>query len=110
MMSCEIELIGPEIAATSQGPLFLPSAITEGISSLDLPDGNLSGSLFSKPISVSVDNLLSPSHTLIDIHCQDHKGLLYDIMKTLKDCDIQVDIHTCALFLLYQRAIIHFFA
>jgi len=43
-----------------------------------------------KETVVNVDNSLSPSHTLLQIHCVDHKGLLYDIMRTLKDHDIQV--------------------
>uniref|UniRef100_A0A7C9AQ50 ACT domain-containing protein ACR n=2 Tax=Opuntia streptacantha TaxID=393608 RepID=A0A7C9AQ50_OPUST len=43
-----------------------------------------------KETVVNVDNSLSPSHTLLQIHCVDHKGLLYDIMRTLKDHDIQI--------------------
>ncbi|GMH12763.1 hypothetical protein Nepgr_014604 [Nepenthes gracilis] len=43
-----------------------------------------------KKVSISVDNSLSPCHTLLQIHCVDHKGLLYDIVRTLKDCDIQI--------------------
>nr|POE81469.1 act domain-containing protein acr9 [Quercus suber] len=43
-----------------------------------------------KKASVTVDNSLSPAHTLLQIHCADHKGLLYDIMRTLKDCNIQI--------------------
>lgn len=37
-----------------------------------------------------MDNSLSPTYTLIQLHCFDHKGLLYDIMRTLKDYNIQV--------------------
>ncbi|GAB2235049.1 hypothetical protein Droror1_Dr00004327 [Drosera rotundifolia] len=43
-----------------------------------------------KKASVNIDNAMSPSHTLLQIHCVDHKGLLYDIMRTLKDHDIQI--------------------
>ncbi|KAI5666062.1 hypothetical protein M9H77_15915 [Catharanthus roseus] len=39
---------------------------------------------------VMVDNSLSPAHTLLQINCVDHKGFLYDILRTLKDCHIQV--------------------
>ncbi|CAO2840615.1 unnamed protein product [Amaranthus hypochondriacus] len=39
---------------------------------------------------VNVDNSLSPSHTLLQIHCVDHKGLLYDIMRTLKKHDVKI--------------------
>ncbi|KAL2899055.1 ACT domain-containing protein ACR9 [Bienertia sinuspersici] len=43
-----------------------------------------------KKAVVNVDNSLSPSHTLLQIHCIDHKGLLYDIMRTLKDHDVKI--------------------
>lgn len=43
-----------------------------------------------KKAVVNVDNSLSPNQTLLQIHCVDHKGLLYDIMRTLKDHDIKV--------------------
>lgn len=45
-----------------------------------------------KKANVTVDNSLSPAHTLLQIHCADQKGLLYDIMRTLKDCNIQVKL------------------
>nr|CAB3452885.1 unnamed protein product [Digitaria exilis] len=41
-------------------------------------------------ISVTMDNSLSSVHTLIQIQCGDRKGLLYDIMRTVKDCNIQI--------------------
>ncbi|KAJ0970156.1 hypothetical protein J5N97_023033 [Dioscorea zingiberensis] len=37
-----------------------------------------------------MDNSLSPAHTLIQIVRPDHKGLHYDIMRTLKDYNIQI--------------------
>ncbi|CAO2824904.1 unnamed protein product [Amaranthus hypochondriacus] len=43
-----------------------------------------------KKAVVNVDNSLSPNQTLLQIHCVDHKGLLYDIMRTLKDHDIKI--------------------
>lgn len=89
MMSVEIELAGPEVTACSQGSSFLPPAITEEIFSLELPNERLNGSAASNNLSVTMDNSLSPSHTLIQIICQDHKGLIYDIMRTLKDYNIQ---------------------
>lgn len=46
-----------------------------------------------KKAGVVIDNSLSPAHTLLQISCVDHKGFLYDIMRTLKDCNIQVLIH-----------------
>ncbi|KAE8670666.1 ACT domain-containing protein ACR9 [Hibiscus syriacus] len=90
LVSCEIESAGLEITTFSQGTLFLPSSVTEDMFNLELPAGHPSGLLTSNPISVTVDNTLSPSHTLIQILCQDHKGLIYDTMRTLKDYNIQV--------------------
>ncbi|CAN6710599.1 unnamed protein product [Malus baccata var. baccata] len=90
LLSCEIELAGSEVTACSQGSPYLPSAITEEMFSLELPNGCLSRSVASNPVSVTVDNHLSPSLTLVQIFCQDHKGLIYDIMRTLKDYNIQV--------------------
>ncbi|KAL0370005.1 UNVERIFIED_CONTAM: ACT domain-containing protein ACR9 [Sesamum angustifolium] len=43
-----------------------------------------------KRASVKTDNSLSPAHTLLQINCVDHKGFLYDIMRTLKDCNIKI--------------------
>ncbi|KAE9445503.1 hypothetical protein C3L33_22600, partial [Rhododendron williamsianum] len=62
MISCAIQIVGPEISACSQGHSFLPPAIAED----HFDDEHRSG-----------------SH---------HKGLLYDIMRTLKDYNIQVDV------------------
>ncbi|XAR72140.1 [Protein-PII] uridylyltransferase [Bertholletia excelsa] len=89
MISCEIELAGPEITSCSQGSLFLPTEITEDICGFDLPGQSKNGFSASNH-AITVDNSLSPSHTLVQIFCQDHKGLLYDIMRTLKDYNIQL--------------------
>lgn len=43
-----------------------------------------------KKADINIDNSLRPSHTLLQVHCLDQKGLLYDIMRTLKDCNIKV--------------------
>ncbi|CBI31402.3 hypothetical protein VitviT2T_019506 [Vitis vinifera] len=89
MISCEIELAGPEVTGCSQGSSFLPPAITEEIFSLELPDGHQNGSPASNALIVTMDNSLSPSHTHVHIICQDQKGRIYDIMRTLKDYNIQ---------------------
>ncbi|OVA06940.1 ACT domain [Macleaya cordata] len=91
MISCDIELAVPEIATSSQGNSFLPPVLAEEMFSLELPnEHHPSGSSDQTNVSVTMDNSLSPAHTLIQIHCQDHKGLLYDIMRTLKDYNIQI--------------------
>lgn len=90
LLSCEIESAGREVTACSQGSSFLPSAITDDMFSLELPAGHPSGFLAPAPTTITVDNALSPSHTLVQILCRDRKGLIYDIMRTLKDYNIQV--------------------
>ncbi|KAJ7972336.1 ACT domain-containing protein [Quillaja saponaria] len=90
IITFEIEMVGPEIAACSQASSFLPSAITEDMFDLEVSDKLPSGILTSESVSISMDNMLSPSHTLVQLVCQDHKGLLYDIMRTLKDYNIQI--------------------
>ncbi|XP_031278818.1 ACT domain-containing protein ACR10 isoform X2 [Pistacia vera] len=90
MISCDIELVGTEITACSQASSFLQSVITEDMFHLEMPNELPSRSLTSNSVSVTMDNMLSPGHTLVQINCQDHKGLLYDIMRTLKDYNIQI--------------------
>ncbi|KAJ6417591.1 hypothetical protein OIU84_003338 [Salix udensis] len=89
MISCDIEMVGLESTACSAESSFLPTAITENILPLQMPD-EAPSSLTSTNVSVIMDNMLSPAHTLVQIVCQDHKGLLYDIMRTLKDYNIQI--------------------
>jgi len=90
VLTIDIELVGLEITACSQASSFLPAAITEDNYNLMLPDLVRSGTLRSDYVSITMDNMLSPAHTLFQIMCQDHKGLLYDIMRTLKDYNIKV--------------------
>ncbi|KAF2307426.1 hypothetical protein GH714_028479 [Hevea brasiliensis] len=72
MISCDIEMVGPEITACSQESSFLPTTITDDMLHLEIPD-ELPSSLTSASVSVTMDNLLSPAHTLVQIACQDHK-------------------------------------
>lgn len=54
-----------------------------------------------KKSCVNIDNSLSPAHTLLQINCVDHKGFLYDILRTVKDFGIQVLIFvslTCSYY------------
>ncbi|KAL8508737.1 hypothetical protein ACS0TY_016093 [Phlomoides rotata] len=87
-VSCEIELVGPEITSCCQDPRFLWDALSEDMFNVDLSVQN--ESIAFRCPSITMDNLLSPSHTLVQIVCQDHKGLLYDVMRTLKDYNIQI--------------------
>ncbi|KAK1403376.1 ACT domain-containing protein [Heracleum sosnowskyi] len=90
MISCDIEKVGPEITVCSQESTFLPPEITEDMFNSKKHDQHLRESLPFEGVSVTMDNSLSPAHTLVQIVCQDHKGLLYDIMRTLKDYNIQI--------------------
>lgn len=92
LMSCEIELAGPEFTACSQGSPYLPSSIAEELFSLELPFGPPNRHLPLNSVVVDMDNAISRSHTVLQLLCLDHKGLVYDIMRTLKDYSIQVFI------------------
>ncbi|KAJ9181531.1 hypothetical protein P3X46_009654 [Hevea brasiliensis] len=88
MISCDIEMVGPEITACSQESSLLPTKITDDMLHLEIPD-ELQNLQTCSSVSVTMDNSLSPAHTLVQIACQDHKGLLYDILRTLKDYNIK---------------------
>ncbi|KAF3441808.1 hypothetical protein FNV43_RR15723 [Rhamnella rubrinervis] len=90
IISCDLEKVDSEITACSQASSFLPSAITEDEFGMEMSDELPSGSLTSSNVSIVMDNSLSPGHTLVQIICQDHKALLYDIMRTFKDYNIQI--------------------
>ncbi|XP_075633597.1 ACT domain-containing protein ACR9-like [Castanea sativa] len=80
----------------NHGISSLSSEVAEELFGYELSDKEIRSQALSpdmsklKKASVAVDNSLSPAHTLLQIHCPDHKGLLYDIMRTLKDCNIQI--------------------
>ncbi|CAL9120749.1 unnamed protein product [Musa acuminata var. zebrina] len=90
--SCEIELA----ESFQQGFSSLLPAALEELFRLEMSGGEVCSQTLSpemkrlKKADVNIDNSLSHSHTLIQIHCVDQKGLLYDILRTLKDCSIQV--------------------
>ncbi|KAL6585410.1 hypothetical protein OROMI_002054 [Orobanche minor] len=97
-ISCDIEMVSPETAFSCQEPSFLSEAVARHMFDMEYnlsPDtcsinGHQNDSVAFKCPSITTDNLLSPSHTLVQIVCEDHKGLLYDVMRTLKDCNIQI--------------------
>ncbi|KAF0924098.1 hypothetical protein E2562_008421 [Oryza meyeriana var. granulata] len=91
-ISCEILLA----EGFQQGFSSLPPTISEELFRLELADSdNCSGSLCAEmkrmqKATINFDNSLSPAHTLLQINCADQKGLLYDILRTMKDCSIKV--------------------
>nr|GEU66342.1 ACT domain-containing protein ACR9-like [Tanacetum cinerariifolium] len=95
-ISCELHLAGPGYNV-QQGRSCISEAIAEELFSNELfakEDCLSSDVLKVKKASITVDNLLSPTHTLLQIHCLDQKGLVYDILKISKDCDIRDDCFT----------------
>ncbi|KAF3784401.1 ACT domain-containing protein [Nymphaea thermarum] len=84
MISCELELVDPEMGSCQQ------ASSSSDLASL-FTEQTTHGNQNSDPnVSVTIDNSLSPSHTVVQILSCDHKGLLYDVMRTLKDYNIQV--------------------
>ncbi|XP_006661009.1 ACT domain-containing protein ACR10 [Oryza brachyantha] len=87
LTSCEIESATEEMSACLQASALLPQSVVEQMFNVDVVEEQ---SRSCGNLSVAMDNSLSPVHTLIQIQCGDHKGLVYDIMRTLKDCNIQI--------------------
>lgn len=106
MISCDLKEVDSEITACSQASSFLPSAITEDQLGLKMSDELPSGSFTSSSVSIIMDNSLSPGHTLVQIICKDHKALLYDIMRTFKDYNIQVNGLICILHYKYVSHVV----
>ncbi|XP_020223376.1 ACT domain-containing protein ACR9 [Cajanus cajan] len=94
-ISCELQLAGPEYEC-NQGISSLSPALAEELFRCELSDNEVRSQALSpdmtklKKTNVTLDNSLSPAHTLIQIRCADHKGLLYDIMRTLKDMNMKI--------------------
>ncbi|GAU17793.1 hypothetical protein TSUD_171820 [Trifolium subterraneum] len=93
-ISSELQLAGPEYGHL-QGFSSLPPAYSEELFGPELLDKvslhplSQDMTTLKKP-TVTVDNTLSPVHTLLQIQCVDQKGLCYDIMRISKDSDIKV--------------------
>ncbi|KAK9283326.1 hypothetical protein L1049_011565 [Liquidambar formosana] len=94
-ISCELQLAGPEYES-QQGFSSLPPTVAEELFSRKLSDSGACLKAVSSDLkklekaTITVDNLLSPAHTLLQIQCADQKSLLYDILRTSKDCNIQI--------------------
>lgn len=94
-ISCELRLAGPEYEY-NHGISSLSPMLAEELFRCELSDNEVRSQALSpdmtklKKTNVTLDNSLSPAHTLVQIRCADHKGLLYDIMRTLKDMNIKV--------------------
>ncbi|PIN24358.1 [Protein-PII] uridylyltransferase [Handroanthus impetiginosus] len=94
-ISCELQLAGPQYDSPHGTSSLSPTVAEELFKFSPSGDETHSQALCSslnelRSASVKPDNSLSPAHTLLQINCVDHKGFLYDIMRTLKDSNIQV--------------------
>ncbi|KAL5152266.1 ACT domain-containing protein ACR9 [Glycine soja] len=93
--SCELQLAGPEYEY-NQGISSLSPALAEELFRCELSDNQVRSQALTpdmtklKKANVAIDNYLSPAHTLVQIRCADHKGRLYDIMRTLKDMNMKI--------------------
>ncbi|KAL5569124.1 hypothetical protein UlMin_025699 [Ulmus minor] len=94
-ITCELQLAGPEYESL-QGCSSLSPSVADELFGYELTDSeaclqSLSPEMRKQPkATVTVDNLLSPSHTLLHIEVVDQKGLFYDILRTSKDYNIQI--------------------
>ncbi|KAJ7980887.1 ACT domain containing protein [Quillaja saponaria] len=94
-ISCELQLAGPG-CEINQGIASLSPALAEELFRCELSEHEICSQALSpdlaklKKAKVMIDNSLSPAHTLLQINCADHKGLVYDIMRTLKDSNIKI--------------------
>lgn len=89
-ISCELQLAGPEFESHHTFS-SLPETIAEELlnhnsSSLEV---DVKITKVNKP-TITIDKTLSPTHTLLQIQCIDQKGLIYDVLRMSKDCDIKV--------------------
>ncbi|KAI4998900.1 hypothetical protein ZWY2020_054242 [Hordeum vulgare] len=89
-VTSEIESAQDMSSCLQASALLPPLVLEQMFSEVDVVDEQSNRSRSDSRLSVTMDNSLSPVHTLIQIQCGDHKGLLYDIMRTVKDCNIQV--------------------
>jgi hypothetical protein len=111
-ISSELQLSGPEYGHL-QGFSSLPPAYSEELFGPELLDKvslhplSQDMTTLKKP-TVTVDNALSPVHTLLQIQCVDQKGLCYDIMRISKDSDIKVLSPTKLSFIhAYRLVLLH---
>ncbi|CAH8267573.1 unnamed protein product [Arabidopsis lyrata] len=95
-ISCELQLAGPEYECHQNVPSLSPAVAEELLTSEQFTAEDNRAQVLSddmtklKNVSVTFDNSLSPANTLLQIQCVDHRGLLYDVLRTLKDFDIKI--------------------
>ncbi len=91
----------PETADLSCAPLahtvakdlfadVIPPTETEN----DRSRGGSHTSLGGEGTMVTIDNSISPVHSLLQVTCKSRKGLVYDCLRTLKDVNLQVGVES----------------
>lgn len=90
-ITCELEVAGAEYDVQQ-----VHSCISETVAQELFGGYEVDVDRPQSEASITVDNLLSPTHTLLQIRCLDQKGLVYDIFKISKDCNIRV--YTLSLY------------
>lgn len=88
---------GPEYETQLSSFSSLSETVSKELFSSELSDKeayiqNLSPEMqkLKTTTTITVDNYMSPAHTLLQIQCVDQKSLVYDILRTSKDFDIQI--------------------
>ncbi|XP_045805329.1 ACT domain-containing protein ACR9-like [Trifolium pratense] len=94
-IKCELQLAGQEYEH-NHGISSLSPVLAKELFQCELSDNEVRSQSLSpnmqklKKANVTLDNSLSPAHTLLQIQCVDHKGLHYDIMRTFKDLNFKI--------------------
>ncbi|KAJ7561770.1 hypothetical protein O6H91_03G040600 [Diphasiastrum complanatum] len=91
---CELREAGPEYGDLSctttsyLSPLVVNCLFKDERREAPLEEDSQSEDVWR--VKATLDNMLSPAHTLVQIICKDRKGLLYDSLRTLKDFNLKV--------------------
>lgn len=56
-----------------------------------------------EPVAVTLDNATTSAYSLVNVVAADRKGLVYDLMRTLKDIHLRVAYAKVAVGLEQQR-------
>lgn len=91
--TCELNRQGPEYFKISP----LPASFTDDLLEYKRTPSEISWSRCGAyknqhafKAHVTIDAIVSPLHSLIQVTCQQRKGLLYDCLRTVRDWKLQV--------------------
>jgi hypothetical protein len=109
---CDLNQAGPECGGLGCAPLPLQVAndlFTEVsiplVTEKDDGEGGDLTCLDGAHTVVTLDNSISPVHSLLQVTRKNRKGLLYDCLRTLKDMKLQVGFHLLAFQ--YLSVLVH---